>query len=42
MKNLNQIESEILNKIENAKNRNTHDIIKSEIFWQKGNYYRAF
>ena len=36
MKNLNQIESEILNKIENAKNRNTYDIIKSEIFGKKG------
>ncbi len=36
MKNLNQIESEILNKIENAKNRNTYDIIKIEIFGKKG------
>jgi hypothetical protein len=35
MKNLNQIESEILNKIESAKNRNTYDIIKSEIFGKK-------
>ncbi len=36
MKNLNQIESELLNKIENTKNRNTYDIIKSEIFGKKG------
>ena len=36
MKNLIQIESEILNKIENAKDRNTYDIIKSEIFGKKG------
>ena len=36
MKKLNQIESEILDKIENAQDRNAYDIIKSEIFCKKG------
>ena len=36
MENLNQIESDILNKIRNVKDRNTYDIIKSEIFGKKG------
>ena len=36
MENLNQIESEILNKIENVKDRNAYDIIKSQIFGKKG------
>ena len=36
MENFNQIESDILNKIRNVKDRNTYDIIKSEIFGKKG------
>ena len=36
MENLNQIESEIINKIKNAKDRNSYDTIKSEIFGKKG------
>ena len=36
MENLNQIESEILNKIENAKDRNSCEKIKSEVFGKKG------
>jgi len=36
MENLNQIESDILNKIENVSDRNSYDTIKSEIFGKKG------
>ena len=36
MENFNQIESEILNKIKNIKDRNAYDIIKSQIFGKKG------
>ena len=36
MENLNQIESEILNKIKRAKDRNAYDLIKTEIFGKKG------
>ena len=36
MENLNQIESEILNKIRSAKDRNAYDLIKTEIFGKKG------
>ena len=36
MKKLNQIESEILYKIETAQDRNDYEIIKSEIFGKKG------
>ena len=36
MENLNQIESEILKKIGNAKDRNAYETIKSEIFGKKG------
>ena len=36
MENLNQIESEILNKIKRAKARNAYDLIKTEIFGKKG------
>ena len=30
MENLNQVESDILNKIKNIKDRSAHDLIKSE------------
>ena len=36
MENFNQIESNILDKIKNIKDRNSHDLIKSEIFGKKG------
>ena len=36
MENFNQIESEILNKIKNISDRNSYDIIKTEIFGKKG------
>ena len=36
MENLNQIESEILKKIGNAKDRNAYETIKSDIFGKKG------
>ena len=36
MENFNQIESEILNKIKNAKDRSTYDLIKTEVFGKKG------
>ena len=36
MKNLNQIESDILNKIKNVNNRNNYDFVKTEIFGKKG------
>ncbi len=36
MENLNQITSDILNKIKNIKDRNTYDSIKTEIFGKKG------
>ena len=32
MQNLNQIESDILNKIKNVNNRNSYDQVKTEIF----------
>ncbi len=35
MENLNKIKSEILNKVKNARDRNTYDTIKSEIFGKK-------
>ena len=36
MENFNQIESEILNKIKNIKDRNSYESIKTEIFGKKG------
>jgi len=36
MENLNQITSDILNKIKNIKDRNAYDSIKTEIFGKKG------
>ena len=36
MKNFDQIEFNILNKIKNVKDRNSYDIIKTEIFGKKG------
>jgi len=36
MENFNQIESDILNKIKNVNDRNSYDIIKTEIFGKKG------
>ena len=36
MENINQIESDILNKIKNVNNRNSYDTIKTEIFGKKG------
>ena len=36
MENFNQIESDILNKIKNIGNRNSYDLIKTEIFGKKG------
>ncbi len=36
MKNLDQIESDILTKIKNIKDRNNYDLVKSEIFGKKG------
>ena len=36
MKNLNQIESEILEKIKNIKDHNSYNLIKTEIFGKKG------
>ena len=36
MENFNQIESDILNKIKNINNRNSYDLIKTEIFGKKG------
>ena len=36
MENLNQIESEILNKIKSAKDRSAYDLIKTQIFGKKG------
>ena len=36
MENFNQIESDILNKIKNIKDRNSYDEIKTEIFGKKG------
>ena len=36
MENFNQIESDILNKLENAKDRNMLDLVKTEIFGKKG------
>ena len=36
MENFNQIESNILNKIKNVSDRNSYDIIKTEIFGKKG------
>ena len=36
MENLNQIESEIIDKIKNTKDRNNYDTVKSEIFGKKG------
>ena len=36
MENLNQIESDILNKIKNVKDRRSYDSIKTEIFGKKG------
>ena len=36
MENFTQIESNILNRINNIKDRNSYDIIKTEIFGKKG------
>ena len=36
MENFNQIESDILNKIKNVRNRSSYEIIKTEIFGKKG------
>ena len=36
MEDLNQITSDILNKIKNVKDRNNYDLIKTEIFGKKG------
>ena len=36
MENFNQIESDILNKLENVKDRNMLDSVKTEIFGKKG------
>ena len=36
MKNFDQIESDILNKIKNVSNRNSFDSVKTEIFGKKG------
>ena len=36
MENLNQIESDILNKIENVSDRNSYATTKTEIFGKKG------
>ena len=36
MKNLNQIESEILEKIKKIKDHNAYNLIKTEIFGKKG------
>ena len=36
MENLNQIESEILNKIKSVKDRSMYDVIKTEVFGKKG------
>ena len=36
MENFNQIESNILNKLKNANDRNSLDLIKTEIFGKKG------
>ena len=35
MENFNQIESDILNKIKNANDRNAYDQVKTEIFCKK-------
>ena len=36
MKNLNQIESEVLEKIKKIKDHNSYNLIKTEIFGKKG------
>ena len=36
MENFNQIESDILNKIKNISDKNSYEIIKTEIFGKKG------
>ena len=36
MENFTQIESNILNRINNIKDRNSYDVIKTEIFGKKG------
>ena len=36
MKNFNEIESDILNKIKNISDRNSYDVIKTEISGKKG------
>jgi len=36
MENFSQIESKILDKIKNISDRNTYDVIKTEIFGKKG------
>ena len=36
MENINQIESDILNKIKNVSDRNSYERIKTEIFGKKG------
>ena len=36
MENFNQIESDILNKIKNVSDRNSYEMVKTEIFGKKG------
>ena len=36
MENFNQIESDILNKINGVKDRNSYEMVKTEIFGKKG------
>jgi hypothetical protein len=42
MEKFNQIEAEILKKIEKINNRNSNDITKSEIFGKKGTKTELF
>ena len=36
MDNFNQVESDILDKIKNINDRNSYDVVKTEIFGKKG------
>ena len=42
MENFNQIESDILNKIKNIKDRSSYESVKSEIFGKKGIFTENF
>ena len=42
MENFNQIESEILNKIKNINDRNSYEVVKTEIFGKKGTITELF